>query len=132
MVQTTPPVTVASGPRVNDPASPARRYDAWACAARPRQSASGRCRPPTALPWPPSLLHADAASEPPSPSPVARRADKSHCPPLCPLFTLSLVCVPPRAQPSPLPSSCLLSNPTADVVATPPRIEAAAVATSLP
>jgi hypothetical protein len=103
MVQTAPPVTVASGPQVNDPASPARRYKARACAARPRQSASGRCRPPTALPWPPSLLHADAAPEPPSPSPAARRADKSHCPPLRPLFTLSPVCVPPRAQPSPPP-----------------------------
>jgi hypothetical protein len=49
-----------------------------------------------------------------------------------PLFALSPIRLPPRAQLSPLPPSCLLCTPAADAVATPLGIEAITATTSLP
>jgi hypothetical protein len=81
-VQTAPPVSVASGPRVSDTASPAQCRTA--CVPLPCPLAMGRCRPPTTALGPPflrlslSLSSMRTPPRPPSPSPTTRHADKRH------------------------------------------------------
>jgi hypothetical protein len=74
------------------------------CARRPQASANRQ--PPHQAPLSPpiSLFHVDATPDPASPSPATRHLDKSCHPLLRPLFALSPVRIPPRAQPSPPPA----------------------------